>query len=98
MTEPTWLDYNRRGWDERVDLHLEAESYDLAPLRSGHGQLTPIEEADWAGRRAPHTASPMSFRPRYTDFGSTRRHSGWTRFFASRNHRGSYPGRRARVQ
>jgi len=46
MTDPTWLEYNRRGWDERVDLHLEAESYDLAPLRSGHGQLTPIEEAE----------------------------------------------------
>jgi SAM-dependent methyltransferase len=46
MTDPSWLDYNRRGWDERVDLHLDAESYDLAPLRSGHGQLTPIEEAE----------------------------------------------------
>jgi SAM-dependent methyltransferase len=46
MTDPSWLEYNRRGWDERVDLHLEAESYDLGPLRSGRGELTPIEEAE----------------------------------------------------
>lgn len=46
MTDPSWLEYNRRSWDERVDLHLEAESYDLAPLQSGHGRLTPIEEAE----------------------------------------------------
>jgi SAM-dependent methyltransferase len=46
MTDPSWLEYNRRSWDERVDLHLEAELYDLAPLRSGHGQLTPIEETE----------------------------------------------------
>ena len=46
MTDPQWREFNRAGWDERVDLHLEAESYDLGPLRSGHGALTPIEEAE----------------------------------------------------
>jgi SAM-dependent methyltransferase len=44
--DPNWRDLNRKDWDERVDLHLEAESYDLGPLRSGHGKLTPIEEAE----------------------------------------------------
>jgi ubiquinone/menaquinone biosynthesis C-methylase UbiE len=29
-----------------VDLHLETESYDLGPLRSGLGELTPIEERE----------------------------------------------------
>ena len=43
---PNWRDLNRKDWDERVDLHLEAESYDLGPLRSGRGELTPIEEAE----------------------------------------------------
>ena len=46
MTDPKWLAANRANWDERVDLHLEAESYDLAPLRAGRGELTPIEEAE----------------------------------------------------
>jgi SAM-dependent methyltransferase len=46
MTDPQWREFNRAGWDERVDLHLEAESYDLGPLRSGHGALTPIEEPE----------------------------------------------------
>jgi hypothetical protein len=46
MTDPNWLATNRANWDERVDLHLEAESYDLAPLRNGRGELTPIEEAE----------------------------------------------------
>jgi SAM-dependent methyltransferase len=44
--DPNWRDLNRKDWDERVDLHLDAESYDLSPLRSGRGQLTPIEEAE----------------------------------------------------
>jgi SAM-dependent methyltransferase len=46
MSESEWRESNRASWDERVDLHLEAESYDLAPLRSGRGKLTPIEEAE----------------------------------------------------
>ncbi|HTD16699.1 MAG TPA: class I SAM-dependent methyltransferase [Chthoniobacterales bacterium] len=46
MTDPNWLAANRANWDERVDLHLEAESYDLGLLRTGHGELTPIEEAE----------------------------------------------------
>jgi SAM-dependent methyltransferase len=46
MTDPNWQAANRATWDERVDLHLEAESYDLGSLRSGHGELTPIEEAE----------------------------------------------------
>src|ERR1700741_5481779 len=43
---PNWRDLNRKDWDERVDLHLQAESYDLGPLRSGRGELTPIEETE----------------------------------------------------
>jgi SAM-dependent methyltransferase len=46
MDEPNWRAFNRANWDERVDLHLGADSYDLGPLRSGHGKLTPIEEAE----------------------------------------------------
>ena len=46
MTESEWRDANRTNWDERVDLHLEAESYDLGPLRNGNGKLTPLEEAE----------------------------------------------------
>jgi hypothetical protein len=32
MAESNWREINRANWDERVDLHLEAESYDLAAL------------------------------------------------------------------
>ena len=46
MTDPSWQAANQANRDERVDLHLEAESYDLGPLRSGRGELTPIEEAE----------------------------------------------------
>jgi SAM-dependent methyltransferase len=46
MDEPNWRALNRANWDERVDLHLNADSYDLGPLRGGHGKLTPIEEAE----------------------------------------------------
>jgi SAM-dependent methyltransferase len=46
MTETNWLDTNRMNWDERVKIHLAAESYDLRPLREGRGRLTPIEEAE----------------------------------------------------
>jgi SAM-dependent methyltransferase len=46
MTGPNWRSANRANWDERVDLHLEAESYDLGPLRNGRGELTPIEESE----------------------------------------------------
>lgn len=41
-----WRAVNRANWDERVAIHLAAESYDLAALRSGHGRLHPIEEAE----------------------------------------------------
>ena len=44
--DPNWRDSNRKNWDERVDLHLETESYDLGPLRGGRRELTPIEEAE----------------------------------------------------
>jgi hypothetical protein len=46
MNEPNWRAFNRANWDERVKVHLAAEAYDLGPLRSGHGKLTPIEEAE----------------------------------------------------
>ena len=46
MNGPNWRAFNRANWDERVKVHLAAESYDLGPLRSGHGKLTPIEEAE----------------------------------------------------
>jgi SAM-dependent methyltransferase len=46
MSEIDWRAFNRANWDERVKIHLAAESYDLGPLRSGHGKLTPIEEAE----------------------------------------------------
>ena len=43
---PEWLAANRANWDERVDIHLASESYDLAPLRAGKGRLHTIEEAE----------------------------------------------------
>ncbi|MEM1382742.1 MAG: class I SAM-dependent methyltransferase [Pseudomonadota bacterium] len=55
--EPDWLRTNRANWDQRVDHHLEAWSYDLAPLRAGRGKLNPIEEAelgDVDGQRVLH--------------------------------------------
>ena len=44
--EIDWRAANRANWDERVALHLGADSYDLAPLRAGRGTLNPIEEAE----------------------------------------------------
>ena len=44
--EKNWREINRANWDERVAVHLEAPSYDLAPLRAGHGELNAIEEAE----------------------------------------------------
>lgn len=46
MNEPNWRAFNRANWDERVKVHLAAESYGLGPLRMGRGRLTPIEEAE----------------------------------------------------
>jgi SAM-dependent methyltransferase len=46
MSESEWHEANRANWDERVDLHLDAESYDLAALRHGTGKLTSLEEAE----------------------------------------------------
>lgn len=41
-----WRNTNRANWNERVAIHLKAASYDLHPLRSGHGMLHPIEESE----------------------------------------------------
>ncbi|TAJ86757.1 bifunctional 2-polyprenyl-6-hydroxyphenol methylase/3-demethylubiquinol 3-O-methyltransferase UbiG [Reyranella sp.] len=41
-----WRAINRANWDERVDVHLKAPGYDLAPLRAGRGKLNAIEEAE----------------------------------------------------
>ena len=53
-----WRELNRANWDERTKVHLGPGSdYDLASLRSGHGRLHPIEDAelgDVSGRRALH--------------------------------------------
>lgn len=47
MTEAAdWRRLNQANWNERVAVHLEAESYSLAPLRAGRGKLHPIEEAE----------------------------------------------------
>jgi SAM-dependent methyltransferase len=57
MSETNWRAFNRANWDERVKIHLAAESHDLSPLRSGRGKLTPIEEAEigpLAGLRVLH--------------------------------------------
>lgn len=45
-SQPDWLSANRANWDERAPLHLKAHSYDLRLLRSGRGNLHPIEEAE----------------------------------------------------
>lgn len=60
MTEddqPDWRTLNRANWDERVGVHLVAESYDLRPLREGRARLHAIEEAELgpvAGLRVVH--------------------------------------------
>jgi len=41
-----WRNLNRLNWDERVAIHLDADIYDLTPLREGRGRLNPIEEAE----------------------------------------------------
>src|SRR5258708_28750522 len=45
MTDPRWLEYNRRGCAKQVDVHLEAQPYDLVPLRCGRRELTPLQYA-----------------------------------------------------
>jgi 2-polyprenyl-3-methyl-5-hydroxy-6-metoxy-1,4-benzoquinol methylase len=45
-SQPEWLSANCANWDERVPLHLKADSYDLRLLRAGRGNLQPIEEAE----------------------------------------------------
>jgi SAM-dependent methyltransferase len=52
-----WRALNKANWDERVPIHLAAESYDLTDLRAGRGKLHPIEEAelpDVRGKRLLH--------------------------------------------
>jgi SAM-dependent methyltransferase len=46
MAPTDWRAANRANWDERVDVHLGTEGYDLAPLRAGRGRLNAIEEAE----------------------------------------------------
>ena len=36
-----WREVYRSNWDERVAINLNAESYDLTPLRDGRGELHP---------------------------------------------------------
>ncbi|MEO1020314.1 MAG: class I SAM-dependent methyltransferase [Pseudomonadota bacterium] len=45
----TWRALNRANWDERVDVHLKAESYSLESLRAGKGMLDPIGESELGG-------------------------------------------------
>ena len=57
MGEPDWMAVNRANWDERVAVHLAPGGYNLETLRSGHGRLDPITEAelpDIAGKRVLH--------------------------------------------
>jgi SAM-dependent methyltransferase len=56
-TGSDWLETNRANWDERVPIHLDAQSYDLTGLRQGRGRLHPIEArelGDIRGRRILH--------------------------------------------
>lgn len=57
MTEPDWRSINRAHWDEKVPLHIGPSGYDLVDLRSGHGALNAIEEAELGsvdGQRVLH--------------------------------------------
>lgn len=45
-SDDDWRRANRANWDERVAIHLKADTYDLAPLRAGSASLHPIEEAE----------------------------------------------------
>ena len=52
-----WLNANRANWDERVEYHIEAPSYDLSDLRAGSGKLHPIEARELGsvqGKRILH--------------------------------------------
>ncbi|WP_371169017.1 class I SAM-dependent methyltransferase [Aliiroseovarius sp. 2305UL8-7] len=52
-----WIEANKATWDERVGLHLDADAYDLRPLREGRAHLHPIEQSDIgdvAGLRIAH--------------------------------------------
>lgn len=52
-----WRAANRATWDERVGIHLDADAYDLTPLREGRAVLHPIEEGeigDVAGVKIAH--------------------------------------------
>ena len=46
MAPADWRAANRANWDERVQVHLGAGGYDLAPLRAGRGRLNAIEEME----------------------------------------------------
>jgi SAM-dependent methyltransferase len=57
MAPTDWRAANRANWDERVQVHLGAGGYDLAPLREGRGRLNAIEEPELGpvdGRRVLH--------------------------------------------
>lgn len=52
-----WRALNRANWDERVDIHLGPNGYDLGPLRAGRGRLDALVETelgDVAGMRVLH--------------------------------------------
>lgn len=56
-SDDDWRQRNRANWDERVDIHLAAPSYDLTPLKEGRARLHPIEEAllpDLTAKRVIH--------------------------------------------
>jgi SAM-dependent methyltransferase len=46
MPDHDWRSINRAHWDEKVPLHTGPRGYDLVDLRSGHGVLNAIEEAE----------------------------------------------------
>jgi ubiquinone/menaquinone biosynthesis C-methylase UbiE len=41
-----WLDINRKSWDDRVDVHKNADFYDLDTFRKTRDALMPIEKRE----------------------------------------------------
>ena len=43
IKDPNYLDLNRRSWNDRVDIHMASEFYDMKGFMEGKTSLNPIE-------------------------------------------------------
>ena len=57
MTEDTYIAINRQSWNERTELHLKSDFYDMEAFLEGKSSLKPVELAmlgDVSGKRILH--------------------------------------------